>query len=104
MSINNEYTILCGDWNLVIDPSLDYEYYSQINNPSARQIIIRMIQVLDYVDIWQEMNENVRGFTWRRFNPSRKQSCHDYFLIIYAQILLILLQNPIIIPGYRSDH
>lgn len=79
LSINNEYTILCGDWNLIIDPSLDYENYSHINNPRARQIVIRIIEHEDYVDIWRQMNENVRGFTWRRFNPSRKQARLDYF-------------------------
>ncbi|MCG8033364.1 MAG: hypothetical protein JAZ03_14460 [Candidatus Thiodiazotropha taylori] len=35
--IGNENVILCGDWNLVLDPSLDTDNYKQINNPRARK-------------------------------------------------------------------
>ena len=28
--------VICGDWNLVIDPNIDTENYKSINNPNAR--------------------------------------------------------------------
>jgi hypothetical protein len=48
------------------------------------------------------MNENKRGFTWRRLNPNRKQSRLDYFLI--SSSLANFATNSSIVPGYRSDH
>jgi hypothetical protein len=85
-----------------MDPVLDYENYSNVNNPRARQTVIRIKEIENYVDIWRQINENKRGFTWRRLNPNRKQSRLDYFLI--SSSLANFATNSSIVPGYRSDH
>jgi len=36
---NTNY-IICGDWNLVINPELDTQNYVHINNPKARKVVL----------------------------------------------------------------
>ena len=73
--------VICGDWNLVIDPNIDTENYKSINNPNARSEVLQFIEGMDYIDAWRIMNEEKRGFTWKRLNPEKKQARLDYFLI-----------------------
>ena len=40
---NSDYTLICGDFNLVLTPDLDSYNYKHINNPWARQIILNMM-------------------------------------------------------------
>ena len=35
----NDNVIICGDFNLVMDPDLDTENYKQVNNPKARIVV-----------------------------------------------------------------
>lgn len=39
-AFENEQVIMCVDWNLVIDATMDSYNYSHINNPRARQVIL----------------------------------------------------------------
>ena len=32
---------MCGDWNFVLDPDLDYNNYLHINNPKANFGVVR---------------------------------------------------------------
>ena len=43
-SFNNDNIIMCGDWNLVINPDLDTNNYLHINNPRARQEVLNSIE------------------------------------------------------------
>ena len=43
-SFNNDNIIMCGDWNLVINPDLDTNNYLHINNPRARQEVLNLIE------------------------------------------------------------
>ena len=40
---DNDMTIICGDWNLIIDPDLDCENYKNINNPKARAVVKELL-------------------------------------------------------------
>ena len=40
----NEFTIICGDYNLIQDSKLDYYNYSTINNPKARIELLKLKQ------------------------------------------------------------
>ena len=35
--------IICGDFNLVLNPDIDYYNYKNVNNPNARQKVIELI-------------------------------------------------------------
>lgn len=41
---DNEYVIMCGDWNLVLNPDVDTQNYLHINNPKARQVVLNLIK------------------------------------------------------------
>ena len=99
--MGNDSIILGGDWNLVIDPELDYCNYKQINNRRARTILLEKIQEFDLVDVWRKQNESNRVYTWQT-NDFRKQSRLDFFLV--SENLVSLVQKTDIESGYRTDH
>ena len=101
-AFQNDKIIICGDWNLVINPDLDTNNYLHINNPRARQEVLNMIDEEDFVDIYRVLNGDKREFTWSRRNPVRKQARLDFFLI--NDDCFPYASEAKIIPGYRSDH
>jgi hypothetical protein len=100
--INNDYTVIGGDWNMIINPSIDCENYININNPRSRSIVLREISNNNYIDVWRTMHEDKRQYTWIRNNPVRKQSRLDFFLI--NQSTFNFTTETKIISSYRSDH
>lgn len=101
-AFQNDKIIICGDWNLVINPDLDTNNYLHINNPRARQEVLNMINEEDFVDIYRELNGDKREYTWSRRNPVRKQARLDFFLV--NDDCFPYTSEAKIIPGYRSDH
>ena len=75
---SNDNVVICGDWNLVLDPEIDTENYRHINNPNARQEVLKFIDEDDYIDILRFISDD-KGFTWRRLNPEKKQARLDFF-------------------------
>lgn len=98
---NCAHVIICGDFNLVLNPDLDYDNtYKNINNPKARDKILEIIDNFGLIDVFREQHENVKRFTWRKKNPI-KQARLDY---IVSESLLPSVNYSGIDPGYRSDH
>lgn len=93
--------IIGGDWNLVMNPVLDYQNYKRNNNVKAQEIVNEMAGELELVDIWREINPETLRFTWRRNNPIQ-QSRLDFFLV--SENTLSEVKDADIIAGYRSDH
>ena len=93
---------MCGDWNFVQNPEIDYHNYLHVNNPRARRVVLDTMEENNLVDVWIVMNEDVRAYTWKRMNPVRKQARLDYFLINETCLEYVMETN--IIPGYRTDH
>ena len=59
----NFNVIICGDFNLVMDPDLDTENYKQVNNHKARIVFKDLLEELEYMDAWRILNEDKKGFT-----------------------------------------
>ena len=93
--------IIAGDWNLVMNPALDYDNYKHINNKKAQRTVIQMIDDLELTDVWRDPNPEYRRYTWRRTNPLQ-QSRLDLFLV--SNSLMNIVGGADIISGYRSDH
>lgn len=93
--------IMGGDWNLVLNPTLDYQNYRHNNNTKAQEKVIEMAGELELVDIWREINPETLRYTWRRPNPPQ-QARLDFFLI--SECLLSFIKEVDIHYGYRSDH
>lgn len=47
LELDNEYFILCGDFNLVLNPDIDTYNYKYINNPKARE---KLLEIMDKDD------------------------------------------------------
>ena len=96
-----DHVMLCGDFNLVLDPKKDSFNYKHINNPKARLQVIEKMAELEMVDIFRHMNPDKKRYTWRKKNPV-KQARLDYFLV--PSSLTDIVETIDIKPGYRSDH
>ena len=98
----NENVIMCGDWNLVLEPEKDCRNYLHENNPKSRKLVLNFIEEENSIDIWRIMNEESKSYTWRRLNPINKQARLDFYLI--SNTISTFVMNTAIIPGYRTDH
>ena len=47
----NLNVIMAGDFNLVLNPTIDYNNYKHINNPKAQEKLIGLISELDLCDV-----------------------------------------------------
>ena len=96
-----DYVIICGDYNLVLNPTIDCFNYINVNNPNARNKVLALISEHSLLDAFRYFNVNKRKYTWKKRQPV-KQARLDYCLI--SRNLSDLTANCYIIPGYRSDH
>ena len=97
----HDHCIVCGDFNLVLNPSLDSYNYKNVNIPRARKSLIQTINSLCLKDPFRIFNNDLRCYTWHRKNPIRHARL-DFFLI--NQNLIDFIDKCKIKPGYRSDH
>ena len=77
---NPDFSIFAGDFNVVLEPSMDTKNYQNVNNPNAMQALKDQIQQYNLVDIWRELYPDKRIYTWQKYNEN-KQSRLDFFLI-----------------------
>ena len=47
-----DYFLICGDFNLVMDPNLDCHNYKSINNPQSRNLLLSSIANGNWKDIF----------------------------------------------------
>jgi len=99
--LGNNDVIICGDFNLVLNPDIDCHTYLHINNPRSRNKLLEIIDEKGLVDIYREFHEHTQRYTWRKNNPL-KQARLDFFLI--SENLLNSINKADIEPSYRSDH
>ena len=100
-NIGNDLYIICGDFNLTLNPNLDCFNYKHINNPKARNFITNMIKENNLFDTFRELHPSLRRYTWRRKTPL-KQSRLDFFLV--TENIVNSIKKCKIETGYKSDH
>ena len=100
-SESGDYDIICGDFNLVLNPHMDTFNYKHINNPNSRHRVLKMMNDLNLCDIYRQLHPNTRRYTWRRKNPV-KQSRLDFFLA--SSNILDIVKSCDVKLSYRSDH
>ena len=98
---NADYNIICGDFNLVLNPELDTNNYKLLNNPKARDTVLKILEDHDLCDIYRNLHPNTKRYTWRRKNPI-KQARLDMF--IASSTILDIINKCEIRLSYRSDH
>ena len=99
--IANNYILIGGDWNVVLNPALDSSRYRAVNRPRARKKVYDLMLKYDLIDSWRELYPEKKKYTWRRFK-SFVQGRLDYFLL--SQELNVQVKKASISPGYCSDH
>lgn len=99
--IGNTDIVICGDYNCVLNPELDYYNYKGINNVKAREEVIKLVNEKYLIDPFRENFPELKRFTWKKKNPC-KQARLDYFLI--SENLFQFVKTANIDPSYRSDH
>lgn len=97
----NDKLILCGDFNVIQDQTLDCYNYNNLNNKKAQKKIIEIKNDCRLFDPFRENYPTLKRYTWRRKNPL-KQARLDYFLI--SETLLASTKACKIDTSYRSDH
>ena len=96
-----DHLIICGDFNLVLNATMDTLNYTQLNNPHATEKLKQIIQTHNLLDIYRHQNPDKQKFTWTRRNP--RKLARLYFFLVNIQ-LLDIISNTKILPGYRTDH
>ena len=76
----NSSIILCGDFNLVLNPVKDLFNYKHINNPRARSKVTNLIEEEFLCDIFRHLYPDKKRYTWRQKTPF-KQARLDFFLL-----------------------
>jgi exonuclease III len=100
-SFENESVLLCGDWNMVLNPKHDSYNYKHINNPKARDEVLSLIEEMELVDVWRAFHESENHYTWGKRNPV-KMARLDFFLA--SEDLFSLVTKAKILTKYKSDH
>lgn len=97
----NEFTILCGDFNLTQDQHLDNYNYNAVNNPKAKLELLKLKDINNLQDPWRVNNPDILRYSWFRRNPTKKARL-DFFLI--SEELSTIVDSITMKPGYRTDH
>ena len=79
-----DFHIICGDFNLILDPKNDCMNYRNINNPRSREKVLELLNVCDLMDTYRTLHPNMKRFTWRKKNRL-KQTRLDYCLVSRVQ-------------------
>jgi len=99
---NCESIIWGGDFNLVLDVSLDKKGGIPRTHHNSQNCVKGIMEDYDLIDIWRKKNPTTRRYTWRS-NTNPPILCRlDFFLIsfnLYAQI-----DHCNILAGFKTDH
>ena len=98
------FTIIGGDFNLVLNPHKDRSGNISYNTEAQAYLLAKM-EEQQLVDIWRLKNNESKLFTWSRYDKSRRRlswSRTDMFLISAG--LADEVHSCDILPGMLTDH
>ena len=93
IELDNNSVVWCGDFNLVLNPKLDYKNYKTINNKNSREKLLNIINERHLIDPYRDAYPELKRYTWRRKQPFQ-QARLDFFLI--SEDLLASVKNAIL--------
>ena len=94
--------IICGDWNLVLNYSLDTFGYVQQNNKNSYCKVEELKTVFNLTDPWRYTYLNERKYTWFSAKAPKQMARLGFFLL--SSDLIPLVTNSGMYTGYRTDH
>ena len=60
---NENMVIMTGDFNLILNPDVDFVNYANLNNPKARNEVLNLMIETNLIDVWRELNLEKKQFT-----------------------------------------
>ena len=98
---NDHNMIICGDFNVTLNPVLDKKGGHQDTKEKSRKELKGLMEILNLTDIWRLKNPTKKKFTWRQ--PKPLIQCRlDFFLI--SESMEDSITSADILPAYKSDH
>ena len=94
-------TILSGDFNSVVDHSLDRAGFDPSDSSRESSSLLNLFDCCCVIDIWRYLHPSSSGFTWMRWNGSLSLRI-DLFGVPYVWVPSVLSCN--IVPCPFSDH
>ena len=52
-----------------------------VNNPKARAVVMEFLDDLEYTDAYRQINDDKKGFTWKKLNPDKKKTGQVRFFL-----------------------
>ena len=95
------YTILGGDYNVVLKAEVDRSSNVIYNNEN-KEVLLTEMENLTLVDIWRQMHTSEKKFTWMRGRNKDEWSRIDFFLV--SSSLVQQCQSCDIHSTVISDH
>ena len=77
---SQDYTVICGDLNLTLEPEIDKFNYKHINNRLTHGVLLDTISIFNLQDVFRIMHKTSKCYTWFKRNPI-KQERLDYFIV-----------------------
>ena len=78
-SETSDFTIMGGDWNLVLDVNFDKKGGINRTNINAQTVVKNYMEETELVDIWRFHHPTDFKFTWYRINPTKISCRLDFF-------------------------
>ena len=98
--------IICGDFNLVLNPDLDRTDCNRYK-PRAYEVLKKAIEEIELVDLWRCVNPEKVFYTWSRSTSTTGGKTFSASRIDYALMTQGLANCTECIkycPGYKTDH
>ena len=94
------HTLLGGDFNTVLNPSLD-KIGGNVPNPMCADVLTTMLNEYDLTDIWRMRHGEEKRFTWKQNSPPVMCTL-DYWFI--PHVIEHTVDKIEIMSAPRSDH
>ena len=100
-SFQTDHIVIGGDFNFVVNPTVDSFNYAREYNVNAKHVFMSFANDEGIVDIWRVKNPNKLEYIWTKNNPLK---CGRLDMFFVSTQLVQAVQDVIIKPGYRTDH
>lgn len=60
---NENMNNMTGDFNLILNPEVDFVNHVHLNNPGARNGVLNLMNETNLIDVWRELNLEKQRFT-----------------------------------------
>ena len=101
-NLEGKELIVVGDFNLVLDPTLDW-MQKVIYHPQARKIVLKIMDEMELLDLWRIDNPQRKIYSWTRKYKNRISGSR-IDLALMSQSIANKTKSIKYVPGFKSDH